>query len=355
MAETLSSPALWQPWPVSRAQVACIIPAKDEQQRIAATVTAARELPHVSLVLVCDDGSSDQTAQFAAGAGAIVVSHHRNRGKAAAIESAVNALGVLEQRDDRPESGTLLLLDADLEDSAANCGPLIEPVVAGRADLTIGVLPPQRTAAGAIVVSHHRNRGKAAAIESAVNALGVLEQRDDRPESGTLLLLDADLEDSAANCGPLIEPVVAGRADLTIGVLPPQRTAAGEAPGGLGLVMTTARRGIQELTGWTPRAPLSGQRCITRRAFEVASPLAAGWGVEVGMTIDVLRAGLKVEEIEIELRHRATGSDLGSQLHRAKQLRDVTRALAARGLVQAGIKELKDSGGVQGLLRRLKR
>jgi len=276
MAETLSSPALWQPWPVSRAQVACIIPAKDEQQRIAATVTAARELPHVSLVLVCDDGSSDQTAQFAAGA-------------------------------------------------------------------------------GAIVVSHHRNRGKAAAIESAVNALGVLEQRDDRPESGTLLLLDADLEDSAANCGPLIEPVVAGRADLTIGVLPPQRTAAGEAPGGLGLVMTTARRGIQELTGWTPRAPLSGQRCITRRAFEVASPLAAGWGVEVGMTIDVLRAGLKVEEIEIELRHRATGSDLGSQLHRAKQLRDVTRALATRGLVQAGIKELKDSGGVQGLLRRLKR
>jgi glucosyl-3-phosphoglycerate synthase len=261
---------------VSRAQVACIIPAKDEQQRIAATVTAARELPHVSLVLVCDDGSSDQTAQFAAGA-------------------------------------------------------------------------------GAIVVSHHRNRGKAAAIESAVNALGVLEQRDDRPESGTLLLLDADLEDSAANCGPLIEPVVAGRADLTIGVLPPQRTAAGEAPGGLGLVMTTARRGIQELTGWTPRAPLSGQRCITRRAFEVASPLAAGWGVEVGMTIDVLRAGLKVEEIEIELRHRATGSDLGSQLHRAKQLRDVTRALATRGLVQAGIKELKDSGGVQGLLRRLKR
>ena len=276
MAETLSSPALWQPWPVSRAQVACIIPAKDEQQRIAATVTAARELPHVSLVLVCDDGSSDQTAQFAAGA-------------------------------------------------------------------------------GAIVVSHHRNRGKAAAIESAVNALGVLEQRDDRPESGTLLLLDADLEDSAANCGPLIEPVVAGRADLTIGVLPPQHTAAGEAPGGLGLVMTTARRGIQELTGWTPRAPLSGQRCITRRAFEVASPLAAGWGVEVGMTIDVLRAGLKVEEIEIELRHRATGSDLGSQLHRAKQLRDVTRALATRGLVQAGIKELKDSGGVQGLLRRLKR
>ena len=43
-------------------------------------------------------------------------------------------------------------------------------------------------------------------------------------------------------------------------------------------------------------------------AFELASPLAAGWGMEVGMTIDVLRAGLKVVEVEIDLRHRATGS-----------------------------------------------
>jgi hypothetical protein len=126
--------------------------------------------------------------------------------------------------------------------------------------------------------------------------------------------------------------------------------------------MTTATRGITELTGWTPRAPLSGQRCLTRRAFELASPLAPGWGMEVGMTIDILRAGLRVEEIEIELRHRATGRDLAGQVHRAKQLRDVTRALVARGAVNAdtardaarsGLAELKDAGG--GLLKRLRR
>jgi glucosyl-3-phosphoglycerate synthase len=120
-------------------------------------------------------------------------------------------------------------------------------------------------------------------------------------------------------------------------------------------VMGTAARGITELTGWTPRAPLSGQRCLTRRAFELASPLAAGWGVEVGMTIDVLRAGLKVEEIDIDLRHRATGSDLSAQLHRAKQLKDVSRALAARGLVQAGLKDFQEAGGVGGLFKKLKR
>ena len=75
------------------ARVACIIPAKDEQDRIAATVTAALALPHVDIVLVCDDGSGDATGQHAAAAGAVVVTHRRNRGKAAAVESGVNALG----------------------------------------------------------------------------------------------------------------------------------------------------------------------------------------------------------------------------------------------------------------------
>ncbi|MBA2417260.1 MAG: glycosyltransferase, partial [Geodermatophilaceae bacterium] len=76
-------------------RVACIIPAKDEQQRIAATVTAARTIRGVEVVIVCDDGSRDATAQHAGAAGAIVVSHTRNRGKATAVESAVNALGVV--------------------------------------------------------------------------------------------------------------------------------------------------------------------------------------------------------------------------------------------------------------------
>ena len=260
----------------SSARVACVIPAKDEQERITATVTAARSLPGVDVVLVCDDGSTDATASYAG-------------------------------------------------------------------------------AAGAIVVSHRRNRGKAAAVESAVNALGVLEQRDRLPEARVLLLLDADLGESAANCVPLIGPVVEGRADLTIAVLPAQRTANGGDPGGFGLVTTTAARGIAELTGWTPRAPLSGQRCLTRRGFELASPLASGWGIEVGMTIDILRAGLRVQEIEVDLRHRATGADLAGSLHRAKQLRDVTRALAARGLVSAGWQDLKDAGGVPGVLKRFRR
>src|SRR6202041_2253392 len=48
-------------------------------------------------------------------------------------------------------------------------------------------------------------------------------------------------------------------------------------------------------------------RCLTRAAFEAARPLAPGWGVETALTIDLLRQGLRVTEVEVELAHRATG------------------------------------------------
>ena len=100
---------------------------------------------------------------------------------------------------------------------------------------------------------------------------------------------------SAAPVRALVEPVRSDDADLVIGVPP----GAAE-----GLVATSAGRGITELTGWTTRAPFSGPRCLTRRAFELASPLAAGWGVEVGMSIDIVKAGLRVREIDVDVSGR---------------------------------------------------
>ncbi|HYX60521.1 MAG TPA: glycosyltransferase family 2 protein, partial [Streptosporangiaceae bacterium] len=65
-------------------------------------------------------------------------------------------------------------------------------------------------------------------------------------------------------------------------------------------------------------------------AFEAARPLARGWGVETALTIDLLRQGFRVTEVKVELAHRATGTGLHAQLHRARQLADVARALAVR-------------------------
>ena len=233
--------------------VAAIIPAKDEGERITATVRAVLGLAGVDLVVVVDDGSSDDTAELATQAGAAVVRHSRNRGKAAAMTTGADYVA-------RQES------------------------VEGRVGDSDGRRP--------------------------------------------LLFVDGDLEESAENLGVLLPPVVEGRADMTIATLPPQKTAGG----GRGFVVRLARNGIEELTGFTANQPLSGMRCVTRAAFDAATPLAKGWGVEVGLTIDVLRAGLRVEEVPCELHHRVSGADWRGQLHRARQYRDVALALGRRRL-----------------------
>ena len=237
-------------------RVAVVIPAKDEARRIAATVRSAKSIPQVDLVLVVDDGSEDNTQHVARDAGAVVVRHSHNRGKAAAMETGA---AVVAMRD-TPER------------------------------------PPR-----------------------------------------LLLFIDGDLGETAVNTAPLIPPVAEHAADFSIALLPPQVGA-----GGRGMVVNAARKGIARLTGWAPTQPLSGMRCLTRAAFEAATPLARGWGVETGMTIDLLRQGYVAVEVPCDLRHRPSGKDLGGQLHRAAQYRDVQLALSARK-VRSAAQSLKQA------------
>src|SRR5271169_7021349 len=69
---------------------AAVIPCLNEGAGIAALVSALRQ--QVSLVLVVDDGSTDETARMAKGAGATVIRHERNRGKGAALRSGLSQL-----------------------------------------------------------------------------------------------------------------------------------------------------------------------------------------------------------------------------------------------------------------------
>ena len=179
--------------------------------------------------------------------------------------------------------------------------------------------------AGAVVMRHPRNQGKGAAMETGAEAVRLVDQREHRDHPRHLLFLDADLGDTATRAGPLMDPVLAGTADMTIAVF-----AATVKLGGHGLVVGLSGAGIRRATGWQPKQPLNGQRCLTRAAFEAARPLAPGWGVETALTIDLLRQGLRITEVEVELAHRATGTGLRAQLHRAHQLTDVARALAVR-------------------------
>src|SRR5215831_18011967 len=116
-----------------RGDLAVVIPARNESDRIGATVRAAMRIPGVDMVIVVDDGSVDGTGCEAERAGATVVRHARNRGKAAALETGAEAVLVLEGRQTAAPGGPrprhLLFLDADLAETAAQAGPLAGPVL----------------------------------------------------------------------------------------------------------------------------------------------------------------------------------------------------------------------------------
>jgi glycosyltransferase involved in cell wall biosynthesis len=208
--------------------------------------------------------------------------------------------------------------------AAALTLPGVDAVVVasdGSADATVRVA----RAAGARVWRTRRNQGKAAAMLAGAEAVRAIDAAGPGDGPRHLLFLDADVGSSAADAAPLIGPVADGTADLAIAVF-----ANRVKLGGHGFVVRLAGAGIGRATGWTPAQPLNGQRCLTRAAFEAARPLARGFGVETAMTIDLKRKGLRIAEVEVDMTHRATGTDLGAQLHRARQFADVARALASR-------------------------
>jgi hypothetical protein len=97
---------------------------------------------------------------------------------------------------------------------------------------------------------------------------------------------------------------------------------------GFGLVKGLARWGIRRMgNGFEAHAPLSGQRALNRRAIDVATPFAHGYGVEVALTIRVLRAGLRVLEVPTTMSHAETGRDLSGIVHRGRQFAHVARTL----------------------------
>src|SRR5919108_533414 len=108
--------------------------------------------------------------------------------------------------------------------------------------------------------------------------------------------------------------------------------------GGFGIAKHTARTLIKALSGFAAREPLSGQRALSEAAREACFPLAAGFGCEVRMTIDAVRAGLRVSEVELPLRHRATHRDAGGFAHRGRQLLDALLACGPTAVNHRGLR-----------------
>lgn len=112
--------------------MAAIIPAHNVGHDVAGTVRACRAIPGVDLLIVVDDGSDDNTGAAARAAGAVLVRHSVERGRASAIETGVK-VAAMRDRADWP-ARLLLVLNADLGDSAVEATALVESVMNGEAD-----------------------------------------------------------------------------------------------------------------------------------------------------------------------------------------------------------------------------
>jgi glycosyltransferase involved in cell wall biosynthesis len=177
-------------------------------------------------------------------------------------------------------------------------------------------------AGGAQVVSRRRPHGKGANVTAAAQAAlsGASEEPDPRP----FLLCDADLGSSAAELGALVSAVGRPACDLAVGAF---RRRTG---GGFGITLNFARWAIERRCGYRATAALSGQRAMRAAVLRDVLPLAPGFGMETAMTIDAVRAGYTVGEVELDLEHRATGRNLAGFLHRGRQLLDIARAYLSR-------------------------
>jgi glycosyltransferase involved in cell wall biosynthesis len=222
-----------------------IVTARNEAERIGATVAALASALPGAPVLLADDCSSDQTAGIAAAAGARVLRAPRQIGKGGAATLAATE-----------------------------------------------------------------------ALRSASSELGAQER--------IVLLCDGDLGGSAAELARLVDAVRRGEADIAVAAF---GTRLG---GGFGIAVTFARWAIRRRCGFEARAPISGQRALRASTLGELLPLARGFGMELAMTIDAVRAGYHVLELELDLTHRATGRTPAGFAHRARQLRDFVRVYVAR-------------------------
>ena len=160
-----------------------------------------------------------------------------------------------------------------------------------------------------------KNRGKGHALRA-----GLARAREHSPDA--FLLADADLGPSAARLSRLIDALDEDH-PAVVAAFPPSA-----AKGGFGLVKSLSRRAILRRTGYVPSEPLSGQRALLPSALgAMQRGIAPGFGAEVGMTLDLLCAGIKPLEVPLPLTHRPTGRNLSGFTHRARQGLDVARAL----------------------------
>lgn len=192
-------------------------------------------------------------------------------------------------------------------------------VVVAVGDSTDGTAAAARAAGARVLVAAQRDGrrggGKGAALQAAVDAT---------PDAEVYVLVDGDVGATAGEAETLLHRVLGGACDLAVGRL------GAIGGGGFGIVKKLTAWAIRVATGLAPREPLSGRRAVRAELLRRCGPLAAGFGTEAAMTVDAVRLGARVEEVDVRMTHRPTGRSLAGFVHRGRQGSDIARALAPR-------------------------
>ncbi len=109
-------------------KIACI-PVFNEEGVIGEVVK--KTLSHVDKVIVCDDGSSDNTFQEAKNAGAEVLKHEKNLGKGAAMRT-------LFEHVKKIQADVIVTMDGDGQFLPEEIPQLIIPILEKKSDIVIG-------------------------------------------------------------------------------------------------------------------------------------------------------------------------------------------------------------------------
>jgi glycosyltransferase involved in cell wall biosynthesis len=204
--------------PRSTAHVAVIIPCLNESATIALVIDDFRRVLPDASIWVIDNGSTDATASIAAEHGAHVLTESR-QGKGFAVRTAFRAI----------DADVFVMVDGDDTYPAESVPKLLEPILAGRADMTVG----SRTMAG---------------TDSEFKVLNRLGNR-----------------------------MYAG------------------------LVRFLLRVRLSDI--------LSGLRVMTRSFVRTVPIAASGFEIEAELTVKAVERGMRIIEMPIDLRSRPHGSD----------------------------------------------
>ena len=105
------------------------IPAFNEAKNIAAIITELKKI--TDSIVVCDDGSSDLTADISEKLGATVIKHKKNIGYGAAINSIFKKCVEIN-------SDILVTFDADGQHRIVDLEKVLQPIKKNKADIVIG-------------------------------------------------------------------------------------------------------------------------------------------------------------------------------------------------------------------------